>query len=70
MSSWFEIFQFLLRISERRKSSVVSISGEDHGVKSVANMSRSISRLGKILDDLSETKVVRGRTFMSTNSSR
>ena len=70
MSSWFEIFQFLLRITERRKSSVVSISGEDHGVKSVANMSRSISRLGKILDDLSETKVVRGRTFMSTNSSR
>ena len=65
----FKIFS-IARLSERRKSSVVSISGEDHGVKSVANMSRSISRLGKILDDLSETKVVRGRTFMSTNSSR
>ena len=49
---------------------MVSISGEDHGVRSVGNMSRSISRLGRILDDLNETKVVRGRTFLSNNSSR
>ena len=72
MSSWFEIFSIaVIVISERRKSSVVSISGEDHGVKSVGNMSRSVSRLGKILDDLSDTKVVgRGRTFRSNNSSR
>ena len=75
MSSCFEIF-FGLKIfhftvlSERRKSSVVSISGEDHGVKSVGNMSRSISRLGRILGEVSETKVVRGRTFLSNNSSR
>ena len=49
---------------------MVSISGEDHGVKSVGNMSRSISRLGRILGEVSETKVVRGRTFLSNNSSR
>ena len=50
---------------------MVSISGEDHGVRSVGYMSRSVSRLGKILDELSDTKVVgRGRTFSSNNSSR
>ena len=49
---------------------MVSISGEDHGVKSVGNMSRSISRLGRILGEVSETKMVRGRTFLSNNSSR
>ena len=67
---WFEIFSIAL-ISERRKSSLVSISGEDHGVKSVGNMSRSISRLGKIFEDLSESKMVgRGRTWQSSHSSR
>ena len=66
---FWNIFHFTV-LSERRKSSVVSISGEDHGVKSVGNMSRSISRLGRILGEVSETKVVRGRTFLSNNSSR
>ena len=49
---------------------MVSISGEDHGVKSVANMTRSISRLGKIIDELDDTKMVKGRRFISTDSSR
>ena len=48
---------------------MVSISGENHGVKSVANMTRAVSRLGRVLDDLDDTKMVKGRTFMSTHSS-
>ena len=56
-------------ISESRRSSVVSLSGEDHGLNSVASMTRSVSRLGKILDDLNDTKMVKGRAFESTKSS-
>ena len=55
--------------SESRRASVVSISGEDHGVKSVANITRSISRLGKILDGLDDINKVKGRHYISTDSS-
>jgi len=58
----------LSRLRDRRRSSVVSLSGEDHGVNTIGNISRSVSSRN-VASGWEKIRMVTGKSYISESRS-